>query len=89
MGTPKGFPIPPALWLRRAKPVSAYAMMGTLKGFPIPPALWLRRAKPVSAYAMMGTLKGFPFQGVRAANSETLFPTVRHRPDGSEVGSEG
>jgi len=26
MGTLKGFPNPPALWLRRAKPGSAYAM---------------------------------------------------------------
>jgi hypothetical protein len=26
MGTLKGFPNPPALWLRRAKPASAYAM---------------------------------------------------------------
>ena len=25
MGTLKGFPNPPALWLRRAKPASAYA----------------------------------------------------------------
>ena len=33
MGTLKGFPNPPALWLRRAKPAFAYAVMGTLKGF--------------------------------------------------------
>ena len=36
MGTLGGFPYPPALWLRRAKPGSAYAfvLMGTLGGFP-------------------------------------------------------
>ena len=44
MGTLKGFPNPPALWLWRAKPAFAYAIMGTLKGFPNPTALWLRRA---------------------------------------------
>jgi hypothetical protein len=36
MGTLKGFPNPPALWLRRAKPAFAYAIMGTLKGFAPP-----------------------------------------------------
>jgi len=51
-GSPGGFPYPPALWLRRAKPGYAYAVMGTLIGFPYPPALWLRRAKPGYAYAM-------------------------------------
>jgi hypothetical protein len=30
MGTLGGFPNPPALWLRRAKPGYAYAFMGTL-----------------------------------------------------------
>ena len=59
MGTLTGFPIPPALWLRRAKPAFANAIMGTLTGFPIPPALWLRRAKPAFANAIMGTLTGF------------------------------
>jgi hypothetical protein len=60
MGTLRGFPNPPALWLRRAKPAFAYAIMGTLRGFPNPPALWLRRAKPAFAYAIMimGTLRG-------------------------------
>jgi hypothetical protein len=52
MGTLGGFPYPPALWLRRAKPAPANALtMGTLGGFPYPPALWLRRAKPASANA--------------------------------------
>ena len=36
MGTLGGFPNPPALWLRRAKPAFAYAIMGTLKGSPNP-----------------------------------------------------
>jgi hypothetical protein len=36
MGTLKGFPCPPALWLQRAKPAFAYAIMGTLKGFAPP-----------------------------------------------------
>ena len=36
MGTLKGFPNPPALWLRRAKPACAHAIMGTLKGFAPP-----------------------------------------------------
>ncbi len=58
MGTLKGFPNPPALWLRQAKPAFADADMGTLKGFPNPPALWLRQAKPAFADADMGTLKG-------------------------------
>jgi hypothetical protein len=30
MGTLGGFPYPPALWLRRAKPGSAYAIIATL-----------------------------------------------------------
>jgi len=60
MGTLGGFPNPPALWLRRAKPGYAYAADGTLGGFPNPPALWLRRAKPGYAYAADGTLGGFP-----------------------------
>jgi hypothetical protein len=57
MGTPRGFPNPPALWLRRAKPAYANATkMGTPRGFPNPPALWLRRAKPAYANATkMGT----------------------------------
>jgi hypothetical protein len=29
MGTLRGFPCPPALWLWRAKPAFAYAIMGT------------------------------------------------------------
>jgi hypothetical protein len=33
MGTLEGFPNPPALWLRQAKPAYAYAIMGTPKGF--------------------------------------------------------
>ena len=33
MGTLKGFPNLPALWLRRAEPGCAYAIMGTLGGF--------------------------------------------------------
>jgi len=39
METLKGFPNLPALWLRRVKPASAYAVMGTLKGFAALP-LW-------------------------------------------------
>ena len=62
MGTLKGFPNPPALWLWRAKPAFAHAMMGT-EGFPNPPALWLWRAKPAFAYAMMGT-EGFASLGL-------------------------
>ena len=54
MGTLKGSPNPPALWLRQAKPASANAIvMGTLKGSPNPPALWLRQAKPASANAIV------------------------------------
>jgi hypothetical protein len=59
MGTLGGFPNPPALWLRRAKPAFANAIMGTLGGFPNPPALWLWRAEPAFANAIMGTLGGF------------------------------
>ena len=58
MGTLGGFPNPPALWLRRAKPGYANAFMGTLEGFPNPPALWLRGlcalAKPGYANASAG-----------------------------------
>jgi len=36
MGTLKGFPTPPALWLWRAKPAFAYAIMGTLEAFARP-----------------------------------------------------
>jgi hypothetical protein len=40
MGTLGGFPNPPALWLRRAKPGSAYATLTeTLGGFPNPVAV--------------------------------------------------
>ena len=44
MGTLGGFPNPPALWLRRAKPAFAYAIIGTLKRFPNPPATGARDA---------------------------------------------
>ena len=57
MGTLKGFPSPPALWLRQAEPAFANAIMGTLKGFPSPPALWLRQAEPAFANAIMGALE--------------------------------
>ena len=60
----------PALWLRRAKPAFAYAIVETLGGFPNPPALWLRRAKPAFAYAIMGTLKGSPNPRWYAASDE-------------------
>ena len=43
MGTLRGFPFPPALWLRRAKPACANAIMGTLRGFPFPPTMVRRR----------------------------------------------
>src|SRR5262245_42420307 len=50
-GPSKG-PAPPALWLRRAKPASAYANPEPSKGSR-PPAPWLRRAKPASACALL------------------------------------
>ncbi len=53
MGTLRGFPCPPAHWLRRAKPASANATMGTLRGLAShsapashPPAPALRAASP-------------------------------------------
>jgi hypothetical protein len=65
MGTLEGFPNPPALWLCRAKPGSAYAIeSGTLGGFPNPPALWLCRAKPGSAYAPLPAQHGSGWDGV-------------------------
>jgi hypothetical protein len=36
MGTLGGFPNPPALWLRQAKPAFAYAIMETFAGFAPP-----------------------------------------------------
>jgi hypothetical protein len=60
MGTLKGFPDAPALWLRRAKPAYAYAIMGTLKEFALPfgpppapstPLASLGLAKPSRAVA--------------------------------------
>jgi len=45
MGTLKGFPTPPALWLRRAKPAFADAIMGTLKGFPNPAMVRRRQSQ--------------------------------------------
>ena len=43
MGAPTlPLPNPPALWLRRAKPGYAYAIMGTLGGFPNPRPLGTR-----------------------------------------------
>ena len=76
MGTLGGFPNPPTLWLRQAKPAFAYAIMGTLGGFPNPPTLWLRQAKPAFAYAIMGTLGGFapPFGPPPATSSPLAFP---------------
>jgi hypothetical protein len=38
MGTLGGFPNPPALWLRRAKPDYAYAIMGTARPGALPHA---------------------------------------------------
>ena len=78
METLGGFPNLPALWLRRAKPGSAYAEMETLRGFPNPRplpatlhparfarprALWLRRAKPGYAYAITSPLVGLSWCG--------------------------
>ena len=64
----------PALWLWRAKPAFAYAILGTRPHFPCPPALWLWRAKPAFAYAILGTyLHGNPGR-VRSA----LRPHTRH-----------
>jgi hypothetical protein len=94
MGTLGGFPYPPALWLRRAKPGFAYAIiMGTLGGFPYPPALWLRRAKPGFAYAIiMGTLGGFggalgschpPCLPPRCARPRHTLGPYRHPPSHS------
>ena len=63
MGTLGGFPNPPALWLRRAKPAFAYAVMGTLKGFrsalgtrhpPYTPLASRGLAKPSRALASAG-----------------------------------
>ena len=52
MGTLKGFPCPPALWLRRAKPAYANAIIAKFLS-PNPPALWLQRAKPAYANAVI------------------------------------
>jgi hypothetical protein len=46
MGTLGGFPNPPALWLRRAKPGFANAMMGTLRGLALHSAPATRPATP-------------------------------------------
>ena len=64
MGTLEGFPNPPALWLRPAKPASANAAeMGTLEGFrsalgthhpPNHPLAALGLAKPSRAVAAAG-----------------------------------
>ena len=63
MGTLGGFPNPPALWLRRAKPAFAYAIMGTLGGFASPfgpppapssPLASVGLAKPSRALASAG-----------------------------------
>ncbi len=91
MGTLKGFPNPPALWLRRAKPAYAYAgTMGTLKGFPNPPALWLRRAKPAYAYAgTMGTLGGFLRWQLRTRLMGTLRGFLRCKRSTRLMGALG
>ena len=49
MGTLKGFPNPPALWLRRAKPAFAYAIMGTLRGFASPSGLPPAATSPLAS----------------------------------------
>jgi hypothetical protein len=46
MGTLKGFPCPPALWLRPAKPAYAYAIMGTLEGLALHSAPTLPTPSP-------------------------------------------
>ena len=46
MGTLGGFPNPPALWLRRAKPGFAYATMGTLGGLAVHSAPATHPASP-------------------------------------------
>jgi len=54
MGTLKGFPNPPALWLRWANPTYANALIGILGRSLTPPrALWLRRTKLGSANAIL------------------------------------
>jgi hypothetical protein len=60
MGTLKGFPCPPALWLRRAKPAYAYAIMETLKGFPNPRAMVRGERSSPAPHAIMGTPMGPP-----------------------------
>ena len=69
MGTLKGFPYPPALWLWRAKSAFAAAIMGTLKGFAPPfgsppatptPLASLGLAKPSRAGARRAELAGSP-----------------------------
>jgi len=58
MGTLKGFPNPPALWLRRASPASPTRFDGNPERVPKPSRALLRRAKPGFACRdLMGTLK--------------------------------
>ena len=61
MGTLGGFPTPPALWLRRAKPAFANAIMGTLGGFPNPPAMVRRRQSRRAPHATSSSHKSRSF----------------------------
>jgi hypothetical protein len=87
MGTLKGFPCPPALWLQRAKPASAYANIGTGKGFA--PALRLQRAKPASAYANIGTGKGFALPRSGSSGLSPLPPTRTSEPEKGSPSRDG
>jgi hypothetical protein len=73
MGTLGGFPNPPALWLQRAKPAYANAVIAKFP-IPNPPALWLQRAKP--AYANAVTAKfSIPNQRGKERPCNCAFPS--------------
>jgi hypothetical protein len=75
MGTLGGFPSPPALWLRRAKPGFAYAIMGTLGGFPSPPALVRAEQSSAALHAARALSRA---GGTRTHNTRFWRPLLYH-----------
>ena len=83
MGTLGGFPTPPALWLWRAKPAFAYAIMGTLGGFASPfgpppatpaPLAALGLANPSRALALAGNEGAREARGVGRVGCPSRSP---------------
>jgi hypothetical protein len=90
MGTLRGFPCPPALWLRRAKPAFADAIMGTLRGFALPFGPHTPTPTPLASLGLaMPSRDGAPpatrARAKRAGRAG--WPAVPKPPKGEPAGS--